>query len=135
MSQTILSKPMKVLNNFRTTSHGWVHYDPSLYEQWDPAINGYENKEMIPTAKRPYGAQEPCWKIFRPNYSYGRGKGPFVASFRYVPLHALVEPDMQKHFMCKQKKVTELQNILDMIESKWPEYLGRRGKAARELHT
>lgn len=42
-------------------------------------------------------------------------------SFRYMTLHARVEPDMQKHVACKDKKVIELQDILEMIESKWPE--------------
>jgi len=42
-------------------------------------------------------------------------------TLRYMALHARVEPDMQKHMMCKAKKVLTLQEIVDMIESKWPE--------------
>jgi hypothetical protein len=43
------------------------------------------------------------------------------SSFRYMTLHARVEPDMQKHIMCNDKKVLTLQEIVDMIESKWPD--------------
>lgn len=41
------------------------------------------------------------------------------SSFRYMTLHARVEPDMQKHPLCRDKKVLNLQDIVDMIESKW----------------
>jgi len=44
-----------------------------------------------------------------------------TSSFRYMTLHARVEPDMQKHPVCRDKKVIELQDIVDMIESKWSE--------------
>ena len=43
------------------------------------------------------------------------------STFRYMTLHARVEPDMQKHPVCRDKKVLKLQEIVDMIESKWPE--------------
>lgn len=43
------------------------------------------------------------------------------SSFRYMTLHARIEPDMQKHRRCGKKKVREFQDIVDMIESKWPE--------------
>lgn len=46
---------------------------------------------------------------------------PTKSSFRYMTLHARVEPDMQKHPVCKDKKVLTLQEIVDMVESKWPE--------------
>ena len=44
-----------------------------------------------------------------------------VGAFRYMTLHARVEPDMQHHLVCKEKKVLTLQEIVDMVESKWPE--------------
>jgi hypothetical protein len=44
-----------------------------------------------------------------------------VGAFRYMTLHARVEPDMQHHPVCKEKKVLTLQEIVDMVESKWPE--------------
>ena len=40
---------------------------------------------------------------------------------RYMTLHARIEPDMQIHPICKEKKVLHLQKIVDMIESKWSE--------------
>ncbi len=43
------------------------------------------------------------------------------STFRYMALHARVEPDMQKHHLCRDKKVLKLQEIVDMMESKWPE--------------
>jgi len=43
------------------------------------------------------------------------------SSFQYMTLHARVEPDMQRHGVCKDKKVLTLQEIIDMVESKWPE--------------
>jgi hypothetical protein len=43
------------------------------------------------------------------------------SSFRYMTLHARVEPDMQNHPVCRDKKVLNLQEIVDMIESKWEE--------------
>ena len=43
------------------------------------------------------------------------------STFRYMALHARVEPDMQKHPVCRDQKVLKLQEIVDMMESKWPE--------------
>lgn len=43
------------------------------------------------------------------------------STFRYMALHARVEPDMQKHPPCRDKKVLKLQEIVDMMESKWPD--------------
>merc|ERR1712194_516626 len=39
----------------------------------------------------------------------------------YMTLHARVEPDMQKHGFCLDKKVLNLTQIFDFIEEKWPE--------------
>jgi hypothetical protein len=39
----------------------------------------------------------------------------------YMALHARVEPDMQKHPVCRDKKVIELQPILDMMQEYFPE--------------
>jgi hypothetical protein len=38
-----------------------------------------------------------------------------------MTLHARVEPDMQHHPVCRDKKVLKLRKIVDMIYSKWPE--------------
>ena len=38
---------------------------------------------------------------------------------RYMTLHARVEPDMQKHPVCIEKKVLSLRDIVAMVESKW----------------
>jgi Glycosyltransferase family 92 len=38
----------------------------------------------------------------------------------YMTLHARVEPDMQKHPVCRDKKVLNLTDIFDFIEQKWP---------------
>lgn len=37
----------------------------------------------------------------------------------YMTLHARVEPDMQKHIMCRNKKVLNLTDIFDFMEKKW----------------
>jgi len=42
-----------------------------------------------------------------------------LSPFRYMTLHARVEPDMQHHPVCRDQKVYSLQEIVDMIESKW----------------
>jgi hypothetical protein len=39
----------------------------------------------------------------------------------YMALHARVEPDMQKHPMCRDKKVIELQPIFDMLQAYFPD--------------
>ena len=40
--------------------------------------------------------------------------------FSYMTLHARIEPDMQKHLVCKEKKVLRLKEIIDMVETKFP---------------
>jgi hypothetical protein len=37
----------------------------------------------------------------------------------YMTLHARVEPDMQRHPMCVDKKVLNLTDIFDFIQKKW----------------
>lgn len=39
----------------------------------------------------------------------------------YMTLHARVEPDMQKHVVCRDRKVLKLREIFDFIEKKWPQ--------------
>lgn len=39
----------------------------------------------------------------------------------YMTLHARIEPDMQKHPVCRQFKVLNLTDIFDWIEEKWPD--------------
>ncbi len=39
----------------------------------------------------------------------------------YMTLHARVEPDMQKHRVCRDKKVINLTDIFDFMERKWSE--------------
>mmetsp|Transcript_34332 Transcript_34332/g.75168 ORF Transcript_34332/g.75168 Transcript_34332/m.75168 type:complete len:511 (+) Transcript_34332:270-1802(+) len=39
----------------------------------------------------------------------------------YIALHARVEPDMQKHPVCRDKKVIKLQDIFDMLHQKFEE--------------
>ena len=39
----------------------------------------------------------------------------------YMTLHARIEPDMQKHPVCRQYKVLNLTDILDLVYAKWPE--------------
>lgn len=39
----------------------------------------------------------------------------------YMALHARVEPDMQKHPVCRDKKVLKLAQIFEFMEAKWPE--------------
>eukprot|EP00934_Nitzschia_sp_Nitz4_P001778 Nitzschia sp. Nitz4//NODE_202_length_38933_cov_72.610268//9051//10802//NITZ4_additional_000020-RA//1//CDS//3329531780//1778//frame0 len=41
-------------------------------------------------------------------------------SFDYMTLHARVEPDMQAHPMCREKKVLNLTTIFDFVQTKWP---------------
>jgi hypothetical protein len=43
------------------------------------------------------------------------------SSVPYMTLHARVEPDMQKHPMCRDKKVANLTDIFRMLEEKFPE--------------
>lgn len=38
----------------------------------------------------------------------------------YMTLHARIEPDMQKHFVCRDQKVLHLRDIFNWIEAKWP---------------
>eukprot|EP00534_Pseudo-nitzschia_fraudulenta_P015282 CAMPEP_0201232660 /NCGR_PEP_ID=MMETSP0852-20130820/4504_1 /ASSEMBLY_ACC=CAM_ASM_000632 /TAXON_ID=183588 /ORGANISM="Pseudo-nitzschia fraudulenta, Strain WWA7" /LENGTH=672 /DNA_ID=CAMNT_0047525169 /DNA_START=36 /DNA_END=2054 /DNA_ORIENTATION=+ len=42
-------------------------------------------------------------------------------TFRYMTLHARVEPDMQVHPVCRDAKVTRLREIVDFVEAKWPD--------------
>jgi len=51
--------------------------------------------------------------------SEGQNSSRSGSSFRYMTLHARVEPDMQHHPVCKEKKVLSLQEIVNMIEAKW----------------
>jgi len=44
-----------------------------------------------------------------------------VGALRYMTLHARIEPDMQRHPVCKEKKVLTLQEIVNMVEFKWPD--------------
>jgi len=37
----------------------------------------------------------------------------------YMTLHARVEPDMQRHMVCRDKKVLNLTDIFEFIETKW----------------
>ena len=39
----------------------------------------------------------------------------------YMTLHARIEPDMQKHNYCTDKKVLKLTEIFDFIQEKWPD--------------
>ena len=39
----------------------------------------------------------------------------------YMTLHARVEPDMQKHMVCTEKKVLNLTEVFRFVEEKWPE--------------
>lgn len=39
----------------------------------------------------------------------------------YMTLHARIEPDMQKHPVCKHLKVLNLTDIFDWIQEKWPD--------------
>lgn len=39
----------------------------------------------------------------------------------YMTLHARVEPDMQNHQVCREKKVLNLTDIFEFIERMWPE--------------
>jgi hypothetical protein len=41
-------------------------------------------------------------------------------AWTYMTLHARVEPDMQKHQVCKDKKVYRLSEIIEFIYTKWP---------------
>jgi len=41
--------------------------------------------------------------------------------FEYLTLHARVEPDMQKHTMCPDKKVLRLKEIFDWMQKEWPQ--------------
>ncbi len=50
-----------------------------------------------------------------------RGRTSSSSSFRYMTLHARIEPDMQKHPVCRDKKVLTLQEIVNMIEAEWSE--------------
>ncbi|KAG7374155.1 hypothetical protein IV203_013250 [Nitzschia inconspicua] len=43
------------------------------------------------------------------------------SNWSYMTLHARVEPDMQRHPVCKDKKVLRLDEIIRMIEAKFPE--------------
>jgi len=43
-----------------------------------------------------------------------------VKAVRYLTLHARVEPDMQHHPMCPELKVTNLTEIIDMLEQAFP---------------
>jgi len=45
---------------------------------------------------------------------------PQSLSFRYMTLHARIEPDMQIHPVCRTKKVFSLQEIVDKVEANWP---------------
>jgi hypothetical protein len=38
-----------------------------------------------------------------------------------MTLHARVEPDMQRHGVCKDKKVYELKHIVNFLYEKWPD--------------
>mmetsp|Transcript_7902 Transcript_7902/g.10047 ORF Transcript_7902/g.10047 Transcript_7902/m.10047 type:complete len:432 (+) Transcript_7902:310-1605(+) len=40
---------------------------------------------------------------------------------KYMVLHARIEPDMQKHTMCLDKKITNLTEIINLLEKKFPE--------------
>lgn len=40
-----------------------------------------------------------------------------ITKLLYMTLHARVEPDMQRHLVCKDKKVLKLQAIVDMVET------------------
>jgi len=39
----------------------------------------------------------------------------------YMTLHARIEPDMQRHPVCRDKKVLKLTDIFDFIQNKWPD--------------
>ena len=39
----------------------------------------------------------------------------------YMTLHARIEPDMQRHPVCRDKKVLKLTDIFDFIQEKWPD--------------
>ena len=72
---------------------------------------------MLQGALRPHPALQ---AVVDRSKKYLLGQTPTTkSSFRYMTLHARVEPDMQRHPVCKEKKVLKLQDIVDMIESKW----------------
>jgi hypothetical protein len=47
------------------------------------------------------------------------GMGSSPLQLDYITLHARVEPDMQKHKMCPEKKVVNLTDIFRFMETKW----------------
>lgn len=53
--------------------------------------------------------------------SNSNNNGNAVPPDPYMTLHARVEPDMQKHKVCVDKKVLNLTDIFDFLERQWPD--------------
>ena len=87
----------------------------------DFSIDGHRR----PTEKLMYsGAMRPHPKlreIIERCQKYMEGGESGGEKSDYITLHARVEPDMQKHPVCRDKKVLNLTQIFDFMEDKWPE--------------
>eukprot|EP00591_Stephanopyxis_turris_P010318 CAMPEP_0195518750 /NCGR_PEP_ID=MMETSP0794_2-20130614/13589_1 /TAXON_ID=515487 /ORGANISM="Stephanopyxis turris, Strain CCMP 815" /LENGTH=458 /DNA_ID=CAMNT_0040647771 /DNA_START=301 /DNA_END=1677 /DNA_ORIENTATION=+ len=86
----------------------------------DWAVDGHrrpEEKLMISSAMRPHPKLREIIEQCQNSLNDGESGG----NTEYMTLHARVEPDMQKHPVCRDKKVLNLTQIIGFIEEKWPE--------------
>lgn len=79
-----------------------------------------EEKLVFAGAMRPHPKLREIIERCQKSLEDGDGDGGGGKS-EYMTLHARVEPDMQKHGVCRDKKVLNLTQIFDFIEEKWPE--------------
>ena len=109
----------------------YVHYAKGKGEYIGPKGSGHQRNPaeilMLQGAMRPHPELQAILDRLLQNSSLlDQGQstantGTLSAPLQldYLTLHARVEPDMQKHVMCRDKKVLNLTDIFGFMEEKW----------------
>lgn len=75
---------------------------------------------MLQTALRPHPQLQSIWYEKRKELLGTNNNNTNNATHvKYMTVHARVEPDMQKHPVCREKKVVNLTDIFHFLESSW----------------
>ena len=118
-----LNKKFRLSNETYTRPFGYHGRIPKLMSSYvryahrgkgQYAVNGHRNPMeilMFRGALKPHpDLQDILDQILKHNFTSN-----------YMTLHARVEPDMQRHKVCRQYKVTNLTDIIDMLYQQWPD--------------
>ena len=104
-------------------SNKYGQYTRGISERGKPMAEW--DKVMTATAFRPHPELQMLidsyFSITNISQANGFASKPQGSSLDYIMLHARIEPDMQMHPVCKDKKVTNFTDILTSIQNHFPE--------------